>query len=326
MEVVDLECCGVVRRLLVIYLYLWIIFIYIFILSQYTFFFFFFQADDGIRDRTVTGVQTCALPIASTCCRTPATSTITRPRCTCGGARCCTSPSACTPTACRTGPARVPIPRTPCGLLSTCTPPALAFTRGPSPETSLIRRKSRRRYGNASRWCTKTSRATSTKELDRERDRFAWPGSRAAGGGPGGRGGKGIARAPPGRLGGRGPGGGAGGRGGVGVAGRGVFAGRLIRGRAAGGAAAGDGGGGPAGYRGDDAGERNAGVRGILDGAGAGRRDADPAAEGRAGDRPGAGAVPGGQRVAGGAAVRQRAGVAGAGRGRDGGGRVPAEP
>src|SRR6266516_6737093 len=26
-------------------------------------YFFFFQADDGIRDRTVTGVQTCALPI-----------------------------------------------------------------------------------------------------------------------------------------------------------------------------------------------------------------------------------------------------------------------
>src|SRR5207248_8656265 len=25
--------------------------------------FFFFQAEDGIRDRTVTGVQTCALPI-----------------------------------------------------------------------------------------------------------------------------------------------------------------------------------------------------------------------------------------------------------------------
>src|SRR5207248_4598258 len=29
------------------------------------FFFFFFQAEDGIRDRTVTGVQTCALPICS---------------------------------------------------------------------------------------------------------------------------------------------------------------------------------------------------------------------------------------------------------------------
>src|SRR5271167_1510198 len=29
-----------------------------------TFFFFFFQAEDGIRDRNVTGVQTCALPIS----------------------------------------------------------------------------------------------------------------------------------------------------------------------------------------------------------------------------------------------------------------------
>src|SRR2546430_10234169 len=28
-------------------------------------FFFFFQAEDGIRDLTVTGVQTCALPIFS---------------------------------------------------------------------------------------------------------------------------------------------------------------------------------------------------------------------------------------------------------------------
>jgi len=27
--------------------------------------FFFFQAEDGIRDRDVTGVQTCALPISS---------------------------------------------------------------------------------------------------------------------------------------------------------------------------------------------------------------------------------------------------------------------
>src|SRR5205823_10283683 len=29
------------------------------------FFFFFFQAEDGIRDKLVTGVQTCALPIYS---------------------------------------------------------------------------------------------------------------------------------------------------------------------------------------------------------------------------------------------------------------------
>src|SRR5207249_6526151 len=30
------------------------------------FLFFFFQAEDGIRDRNVTGVQTCALPIYTT--------------------------------------------------------------------------------------------------------------------------------------------------------------------------------------------------------------------------------------------------------------------
>src|SRR3989475_3048240 len=36
-----------------------ILFIYCFF-----FFFFFFQAEDGIRDLTVTGVQTCALPIS----------------------------------------------------------------------------------------------------------------------------------------------------------------------------------------------------------------------------------------------------------------------
>src|SRR2546422_3705054 len=38
------------------------------------FFFFFFQAEDGIRDVAVTGVQTCALPIsvrARTDCRSP---------------------------------------------------------------------------------------------------------------------------------------------------------------------------------------------------------------------------------------------------------------
>src|SRR5699024_11315093 len=32
-------------------------------LVYYCFLFFFFQAEDGIRDRNVTGVQTCALPI-----------------------------------------------------------------------------------------------------------------------------------------------------------------------------------------------------------------------------------------------------------------------
>src|SRR5256886_14492322 len=33
------------------------------IVHMYFCFFFFFQAEDGIRDLTVTGVQTCALPI-----------------------------------------------------------------------------------------------------------------------------------------------------------------------------------------------------------------------------------------------------------------------
>src|SRR2546429_4591656 len=32
---------------------------------DYFVFFFFFQAEDGIRDVAVTGVQTCALPISS---------------------------------------------------------------------------------------------------------------------------------------------------------------------------------------------------------------------------------------------------------------------
>src|SRR2546430_10481226 len=41
-------------------------------------FFFFFQAEDGIRDLTVTGVQTCALPISC--------SGGCRPRCKCGTA------------------------------------------------------------------------------------------------------------------------------------------------------------------------------------------------------------------------------------------------
>src|SRR2546421_5732423 len=42
-------------------------FFLLFILSYAVFFFFFFfQAEDGIRDLIVTGVQTCALPISTT--------------------------------------------------------------------------------------------------------------------------------------------------------------------------------------------------------------------------------------------------------------------
>src|SRR3712207_8221995 len=37
--------------------------IYVFVYTFVCLFFFFFQAEDGIRDIGVTGVQTCALPI-----------------------------------------------------------------------------------------------------------------------------------------------------------------------------------------------------------------------------------------------------------------------
>src|SRR5947209_11218930 len=39
------------------------LFFILFIILYFFFFFFFFQAEDGIRDIGVTGVQTCALPI-----------------------------------------------------------------------------------------------------------------------------------------------------------------------------------------------------------------------------------------------------------------------
>src|SRR5207248_5093174 len=49
----------------IVIFYEYILCILILLLSYYFFyFFFFFQAEDGIRDRTVTGVQTCALPIS----------------------------------------------------------------------------------------------------------------------------------------------------------------------------------------------------------------------------------------------------------------------
>src|SRR5205809_4114683 len=60
--------------LLYIYSFLYFIILINVILASYFlfcvilfffFFFFFFQAEDGIRDVAVTGVQTCALPICS---------------------------------------------------------------------------------------------------------------------------------------------------------------------------------------------------------------------------------------------------------------------
>src|SRR5438034_3280718 len=52
-----------------------------FIPFLFFFFFFFFQAEDGIRDHCVTGVQTCALPISrATCDRRARTPRGTPPR------------------------------------------------------------------------------------------------------------------------------------------------------------------------------------------------------------------------------------------------------
>src|SRR5437588_6207870 len=42
------------------------LFVLLFYVLRFFFFFFFFQAEDGIRDHCVTGVQTCALPICGT--------------------------------------------------------------------------------------------------------------------------------------------------------------------------------------------------------------------------------------------------------------------
>src|SRR5688572_31187460 len=58
--------------LMVEFLIEWVFLCYVLLFCvsfYYLFFFFFFQAEDGIRDLTVTGVQTCALPISR--CRSP---------------------------------------------------------------------------------------------------------------------------------------------------------------------------------------------------------------------------------------------------------------
>ena len=42
-------------------------FVFLVVMRGFFIFFFFFQAEDGIRDDLVTGVQTCALPIYTVC-------------------------------------------------------------------------------------------------------------------------------------------------------------------------------------------------------------------------------------------------------------------
>src|SRR5438552_7345750 len=55
-------CVGFFFYCLFLCFLLYYLFMYFFF---FFFFFFFFQAEDGIRDDLVTGVQTCALPISS---------------------------------------------------------------------------------------------------------------------------------------------------------------------------------------------------------------------------------------------------------------------
>ena len=49
-----------------------------FLYLNFFFFFFFFQAEDGIRDYKVTGVQTCALPILLSVTASPSLSPTAR--------------------------------------------------------------------------------------------------------------------------------------------------------------------------------------------------------------------------------------------------------
>src|SRR6266700_3514945 len=47
------------------FMFIYFDFFFLFKQNMFLFFFFFFQAEDGIRDFHVTGVQTCALPISN---------------------------------------------------------------------------------------------------------------------------------------------------------------------------------------------------------------------------------------------------------------------
>src|SRR5437016_11524192 len=65
-----LVCCLFVLYF-VVFVFSWFPFFFFCIILVFLcfFFFFFFQAEDGIRDWSVTGVQTCALPISWTSAR-----------------------------------------------------------------------------------------------------------------------------------------------------------------------------------------------------------------------------------------------------------------
>src|SRR5438034_5218461 len=53
----------IVLSYIVVFVLISFFFFLLFCIFMFFFFFFFFQAEDGIRDHCVTGVQTCAHPI-----------------------------------------------------------------------------------------------------------------------------------------------------------------------------------------------------------------------------------------------------------------------
>src|SRR5437762_4106828 len=59
-----IECVFFFCDFYLLFLFFLYFFFFLFFFCFFFFFFFFFQAEDGIRDTSVTGVQTCALPIS----------------------------------------------------------------------------------------------------------------------------------------------------------------------------------------------------------------------------------------------------------------------
>src|SRR5256885_3677302 len=73
--------------------------------------FFFFQAEDGIRDYKVTGVQTCALPISAPCGDRFPSSWFSPPAAACGS-RTVRPPPPCPPPSSRWSPTSTTRPAT----------------------------------------------------------------------------------------------------------------------------------------------------------------------------------------------------------------------
>src|SRR5690348_17433857 len=66
-RVVVFVVCGCAVCFLLFVVFVFLCFDFFFFVFFFGFFFFFFQAEDGIRDGRVTGVQTCAFPILRIC-------------------------------------------------------------------------------------------------------------------------------------------------------------------------------------------------------------------------------------------------------------------